>query len=188
MNTGEPAGDAAVGMSLKERARRELIHFVEISAYLFVTFAVLLFYRNELLKGSGVTAVSLGFAAGKAMILAKFLMLGEAAGVGRNFRASRLWIAIVRQAVFMWILLIVLSVIEEFLVGFAHGHSIAQTLSDYEASSVALILARTLLLLIVLLPMIATLEVSKVLGPGVLRGLLLAEERKEELAGRTERS
>ncbi len=186
MNDMEPRRNATATPGLKERATNELIRFVEISAYLFVVLAVVLFYRNELLQGSGVSSLSLGFAAGKAMILAKFLLLGESAGVGRRFRAPRLWIAILRQAFFMWVLLIVLSVIEEFLVGLAHGHSLAQTFADYEASSVKLMLARSILLLMVLLPMIATIEVSKALGPGVLRGLLLAEERTAGIDERKE--
>jgi hypothetical protein len=180
-----PDREAQLKPGLKERAKVELVRFVEVSAYLFVAFAVLLFYRNALLQGSGVSSLSLGFAAGKAMILAKFLLLGESARLGRRFRAPRLWIAIVRQAVLMWILLIVLSVLEEFLVGLAQGHSLSQTLAGYESNSVLLMLARSIVLLIVLLPMIATLELSKALGPGVLRGLLTAEERKpEEGAGR----
>jgi hypothetical protein len=180
MNTDTPDRTSPGKPSLKDRAEDELRRFLEVSAYLFVCFAVLLFYRNELLSEEGVTTISLGFAAGKALILGKFLLLGESAGIGKRWHASSLWIAILRQGILMWVLLIVLSVIEEFLVGLAHGHSFAQTLADYRAHSMLEMFAKSVLLLMVLLPMIATIELSKALGPGVLRGLLVSAERKEE--------
>lgn len=170
--------------SLKERAVDELRRYLEVSAYLFVCLSVLLFYRNELLREEGVTGISLGFAAGKALILGKFLLLGESAGLGKRWQASSLWIAILRQSILMWLLLIVLSVIEEFLVGKLHGHSFAQTLADYHSRSLLEMLAKSVVLLMVLLPMIATVELSKALGPGVLRGLLVAAERKVESTAR----
>ena len=179
MNDETPDRNHPAKSSLKERAAEELRRFLEVSAYLFVCFAVLLFYRNELLSQAGVTTISLGFAAGKALILGKFLLLGESAGIGKRWQAPSLWIAILRQALFMWALLIVLSVLEEFAVGLLHGHSLAQTLADHRGHSVLEMLARSVLLLMVLLPMIATIELSKALGPGVLRGLLVSAERKE---------
>ena len=179
MNDETPDRNHPAKSSLKERAAEELRRYLEVSAYLFVCFAVLLFYRNELLSQEGVTTISLGFAAGKALILGKFLLLGESAGIGRRWQAPSLWIAILRQALFMWALLIVLSVLEEFAVGLLHGHSLAQTLAEHRGHSVLEMLARSVLLLMVLLPMIATIELSKALGPGVLRGLLVSAERKE---------
>jgi hypothetical protein len=164
--------------SLKERAADELIRYLEVAGYLFIILAALLFYRNALLREEGVSGLSLSLAAGKALILGKFLLLGESAGIGRRFRAKTLWMAILRQAVFMWVLLIVLSVAEEFLVGLVHAHSFAQTLAGYEAHSVSVLVAKSVVLLLVLLPLIATTELSKALGPGVLRRLLMQEERE----------
>lgn len=180
MNSNTPDRNSPGQHNFKQRAADELRRFLEVSAYLFACLAVLLFYRNALLREEGVTAISLGFAAGKALILGKFLLLGESAGIGKRWRASSLWVAILRQGILMWVLLIVLSVLEEFLVGLLHGHSFAQTLAGYQEQSVLEMLAKSVLLLMVLLPMIATIELSKALGPGVLRGLLVAAERKDE--------
>ncbi len=182
MNAAD-AGPGAPGKpTIRQRAERELVRYLEVSGYLFVAFAVLLFYRNALLSEEGVSGLSLGFAAGKALILGKFLLLGESAGVGSRFRGRRLWVVILQQAILMWILLIVLSVIEEFLVGMAHGQSLSQTLVDYEAHSVVVLFSKSLVLLVVLLPLIATTELSAALGPGVLRKLLMSQERELEEA------
>jgi hypothetical protein len=188
MNTATPDNPTANNRSLKERAADELRRYFKVSAYLFLCLAALLFYRNEVLSEEGVSAIGLGFAAGKALILGKFLLLGEAAGIGRRFQAPTLWIAILRQGLFMWVLLLVLSAVEEFLVGLLHGHSLSQTLAVYRGHSVLEMVARSVLLLMVLLPMIATVELSRALGPGVLRDLLLSAERKESgAAGREDR-
>jgi hypothetical protein len=178
VNTAD-AGPVPPGRpTLKERAKEELVRYLKVSGYLFIILAALLFYRNALLREEGVSGLSLGLAAGKALILGKFLLLGESAGIGRRFRAKTLWIAMLRQAVLMWILLIVLSVAEEIVVGLVHGHSLAQTLAGYEANSVAVLVAKSVVLLLVLLPLIATAELSKALGPGVLGRLLMQEERE----------
>ena len=178
MKTADTGPSPTGRPTMKERAMDELVRYLQVAGYLFVVLAALLFYRNALLREVGVSALSLGMAAGKALILGKFLLLGESAGIGRRFRAKTLWVAILRQAVFMWVLLIVLSAVEEFLVGLAHGHSFAQTLADYEAHSVSVLVARSVVLLLVLLPLIATTELSKALGPGVLGRLLMQEERE----------
>ena len=63
------------------------------------------------------------------------------------------------------------------MVGLVHGHSLAETLAGYEAHSIEVMVARSVVLLLVLLPLVATTEISKALGPGVLRRLLMQEER-----------
>ena len=180
MNTSDTGLGPPARPTLKERARDELIRYFKVAGYLFIILAALLFYRNALLREAGVSALSLGLAAGKALILGKFLLLGESVGIGRRFRARTLWIAMLRQAVFMWVLLLVLSVAEEFVVGLVHGHSLAETLAGYEAHSVAVLVAKSVVLLLVLLPLIATTELSRALGPGVLGRLLMQEERKHD--------
>ncbi|MGB7906080.1 MAG: hypothetical protein WCF43_15405 [Steroidobacteraceae bacterium] len=158
--------------TLKERAIEEMRAFGYIASYLFVCFAVLMFYGSTLSDGSSADTFSLGAAAIKAAILAKFILIGDALGVGEKSRAPRLAGAIVTKSVQFWLLLIVLSVVEELLVGKFHGHSLASTWAAYEQKSVVQMLAKSLVVLLILLPLIATREFSRTLGPGVLRGLL----------------
>jgi hypothetical protein len=163
------------GPGLKERAREELRRFVMVSVYLFVCFAALVLYRDALLREAGTLGtVTLGFAAGKALILGKFLLLGEAAGVGSSRGAPTLLHAIVRKAVLLLVFLVVLSVLEELLVGRIHGHSFGETLAEYGRHSVLVLLAKCVLLLLALLPLVATMELSRALGPGVLKRMLLS--------------
>jgi hypothetical protein len=159
---------------IKERAREELRRFLWVSLYLYVCLAALIFYKTALMREVGVSSFVLGVALGKALILAKFLLLGEAAGVGSRSEAPTLLHAILRKSVMLFLLLIALSVLEEFVVAWFHGHSFAQTLGQFEAHSVMEMLAKCVLLLLVLLPLVAATEVSRELGPGVLRRLIFA--------------
>jgi hypothetical protein len=168
----ERAKAAAGGPSLKERAREELRNYALVATYLYVSFAALMLFRNALLQEAGLSSLPLGFAAIKALILGKFILLGEAAGVGTRIGRGTLLKAIATKALLFFLLLVVLSVLEELLVGKVHGHSFAQTLAEYERHSVLELIATGLLLLLVLLPLIATQELNRVLGPGVLRHML----------------
>ena len=121
--------------SIKQRAREELRNYAIVAGYLYVCFAALLLYKDALLQEQGLSLLPHGIAAAKALILGKFILLGEAAGVGK-----------------------------------VHGHSFAETLAEYERHSALEMLAKCLLLLLVLVPLIAFREFVGVMGPGALRG------------------
>jgi hypothetical protein len=158
--------------SVKERARDELHNYALVAGYLFVCFAVLWFYETTWTGGIDVMA-NLTAVAIKALIFGKFILIGEAVGVGSSTRAPHLLGAIVTKALQFLLLLVVLTIVEEVLVGLHHGSSIGQTLAEFERHSAVQILAKCLLALLILLPLIAIKELSRTLGPGVLQDLLL---------------
>ena len=162
--------DAAHG--LKERAREELRNYAVVSAYLYVCFGALLLYRSALLQEAGTDFLPHGAAIIKALILGKFILLGEAAGVGTRVGGRTLWRSIAAKSLLFFLLLVALTVLEELLVGKAHGRSFAQTMVELQQRSVFETLATCFLLLLVLIPLIAVKELSRALGPGVLSRLL----------------
>ena len=153
--------------TLKERAIEELHAFKLVAGYLFVESGWPLWAGAA---GAGVS--SLGAAAIKSAILAKFLLLGQALGVGETARVKRVGSAIFAKSVQLWLLVIVLSVAEELLVGRYHGKSFGATLAEFESRSIAHMVAKSLVVLLILLPLTATREFSRILGPGVLRTML----------------
>ena len=164
--------ERALKPTLKERAIEELHTFKMVAAYLFVCLAVLMFYESTLSGAAQSSLSSLGAAAIKAAILAKFLLLGQALGVGEKAPVTRVGPAIFAKSVQLWLLVIALSVVEELLVGRYHGKPFGATLADYESGSVAHMVAKSLVVLLILLLLIATREFSRTLGPGVLRAML----------------
>lgn len=155
--------------SIKDRARKELRNYAIVAAYLYVCFGALLLYKSALLQQEGVSVLPHGIAVIKALVLGKFILLGEAAGVGKSAHGRTLAGAIAIKSVQFLVLLVVLSVLEELVVGKVHGHTFAQTIAEYERHSLLQMLATSLLLLLVLVPLIAFKEFSRVIGPGALR-------------------
>lgn len=163
--------------TLKERARDELRNYAVVAAYLYVCFAVLLFYESTLLPREGGGFVLHGLAAIKALVLGKFILIGEAIGVGTHLQVGTLAKRIASRSLLLLVVLIVLSVIEELVVGRVHGHSLAETVAGYEQRSRIAMLARCLLMLLILVPLITAKELNRALGPGVLRRMLFDSAR-----------
>jgi hypothetical protein len=170
--------EAAHPAGAKERLRRELRRYLAVSAYLYVCFAAILFYKAAILSSTGEHYLPLGLAAGKALILGKFVLLGEAAGVGTRIGGGSLLQRILRNSVLFLVLLILLTIVEKIIVGLVHGHSLGQAVASLAERSWLELLASCVLMLLVLIPLVTVTEVSRTLGPGALRQLLLGPSRK----------
>lgn len=159
------------GGGVKARLREELRHYLIVSAYLYVCIGAIELFKMAVLRDTGIAYLPLGFAAAKALILGKFLLIGDAAHVGSRVGARTVLQRIVSRVALLFVLLIVLVAIEELLVGWLHGHSPASTLAEYR-HRLPEVLAMVLLLLLILVPLVAVTEVSRAMGPGALRDLL----------------
>jgi hypothetical protein len=157
---------------LKGRVASELRAYLLTSAYLLVWLAALMFYRNTLEGEAGVQAAPLGAAVAKALILGKFVLLGETMRAGYRIMAPTLVHRIVWRSLSLLLLLVALTVLEEVVVGWIHGSSPAQALADL-TSQPLVHLASCLLMLLVLIPFVAVKQLSVALGPGQLQRLVL---------------
>ena len=143
---------------LKERAREELRNYAFVAAYLYVCLGAILFYKTALLREEGVAFLPHGLAAIKALILGKFILIGEAAGVGSRVQPRSIVSAIATRTALFFLLLIVLSIIEELVVGKVHGRSLAETIAELRAHAGLEMLATSVLVLLILVPLIAFKE------------------------------
>lgn len=156
---------------MQERIREEMQRYLAISAYLFLAFCALLVLRTELMGRSESVPLLLGLAAGKALILGKFILLGEAARIGTRIRTRTLLQHIAIRSLLFLLLLIVLTIVEELIAGRVHGHSVAEVVSEFAARSRE-ITARCIVMLLLLVPFVAMTELDRVLGRGTLLRLL----------------
>ena len=163
---------------LEARVRTELRAYATTALYLYVWLATLLLYKAALLREGGPSYLPLGLAAGKALILGKFVLLGESLGVGSRLGARTLLQRIAWKSLGLFLLLVLLSLLEEFVVAWAHGRSPAQTLAEYEAHSILELGATCLLMLLVLVPFVTAKQISVALGPGVLHRVLFTAEQR----------
>ncbi|MHB2166539.1 DUF4339 domain-containing protein [Alsobacter sp. R-9] len=164
--------------SLADRARHELAAYAVIVAYLYVCFGALLLYKSAVLSHAGVSFVPLGIAAIKALVLGKFLLLLHSARVGERMgRGSRPIVAIARQALLFATLLVLLTVIEELVVGTIHGKSVGMIMSELADGSLMEAAVTSLLMVLVLTPYFALREINSELGDGVLFRMLLTPRK-----------
>jgi hypothetical protein len=76
------------------------------------------------------------------------------------------------------VVLVLLTIVEEIIVGLVHGHSLGQAVAALAEHPWPETLASCFLMLLVLIPLVTVTEMSRTLGPGALRQLLLGSSRK----------
>lgn len=161
------------GRAIGARLRGELRDYAIAALYLYVCLGALLLLEEGVRREQGVSSLHFGVALGKALILGKFMLIGEAARIGARRQSRTLLQLIVRKVLLFLVLLVALSGIEELLVGWFHGASAAETLAEYTRRSPLELFATCLLLGLVLAPYVAAREVGRALGPGGLRRVLM---------------
>ena len=164
--------------SIGQRLKHEIREYLIISLYLWVCFSTLLFYESAILQAENVKLGLLGSAAFKALILGKFILIGQAINIGGRINPGMLLQRIAWKSVAMLLLLSVFKMIEELVVGMTHGHSATQVITEFMARGWMQNIAPGVVMLLVLIPLIAYEELDKALGKGSLRRMLF--ERRQE--------
>ena len=159
--------------SIGQKLGHELRQYAVIAAYLYVCFGALILYKTAILRGEGVSYTPFGFAAIKALILGKFILMGHAAGLGDRYQHRSLVHVVARKSLLFLVMLLVLSVVEELVVGLIHGRTVAASLSEFAGGRLPETLASCVIVLLILVPYMAFREFAVVLGEGSLRQLLL---------------
>jgi hypothetical protein len=162
--TGAKESEAGVHQSLAQRARHELIAYLAISAYLFVWFAALMFYKATILRSVGVEFAPFGLAIVKALILGKFILVLEALKIGDRQQGGALIVLILKKALLFTLLLFVLTVIEEVVVGYFHGREARQALSEMGGGTLPQAFATGVLMFLVLVPYLGFRRIAQAHG------------------------
>jgi hypothetical protein len=153
------AAEAPTKVTLAQRARIELIEFLGISVYLFICFGALIAYKAAILRSVGVEFAPFGLAIVKALVSAKFIMLLEAFKLGERSKSNYYpLIAILKKSSLFAVYLIILTLIEELIVGAIHGKGAQEILSEIAGGTLPQALAVGLLLFLVMIPYFAYRE------------------------------
>ena len=116
--------------TLRQRAEHELKELAIISAYLYVTLGAVILMKTAVLHTEGIAFAPLGIAIVKAVVLGKFVLLGNLLHVGgRDISGPLIWPTLRRAFAFL-VLLVILTIIEEVVVGLFHHQSIATSLGE----------------------------------------------------------
>ena len=122
---------------LRRRTIHEFKIFAFIFLYLYITFGAIILMKTAILHAHGINFTPWGIAAVKAAILAKFMLLGHALKLGDSGKFGPLIWPTLYGAVTFMLLLVVLTIIEEIVVGFFHGRSVVSSLGELSGAHLA---------------------------------------------------
>ena len=166
--------------SLRQRAMHELKELVFTSLYLYVALGSVILMKTAVLHTRGVEISPWGIAIIKAVVLAKFMLLGEAMDIGGRTTTGPLIWPTLRKALGLLVLLIIMTIIEEAVVGLFHGQSITASLSELGGPRLEETLAGFLIMLVVLIPYCAFHVLDAALGEGRLARMFFVEREPVE--------
>lgn len=165
---------------LHQRAMRELKELVFITLYLYITLGAVILMKTAALHTEGIEFTPWGIAIVKAVVLAKFMLLGEAMKIGGRTTTGPLIRPTLVKAFGLLVLLIVMNIVEEAVVGLFHGKSIAASLGEPFGPRLEEMLAGYVIMLLVLLPYCAFRVLEEALGEGRLARMFFVEREPME--------
>ncbi len=153
----------------RERATVELREFAILSAYLFVCFIALAYFKDAVRQVHGTSFVPWTFAAIKALVSAKFLLVGRMLGLGEGMTKQHplIYSTLFRSITFLGVLAI-LTIIEEIAVGRIHGKNLADSLAELAGGTLHQVIATCVLLFLILIPYFAFRALGEVIGEHTL--------------------
>ena len=157
-------GPAKSAASFRQKAFDEFKEMAALSLYLYICFGAVVLLKAAILQDVGVHFAIWGIAAIKALLLAKFMLVGRGLQIGRKFRDRPLIWPILYHAFIFLILLLVLSTIEELIVGGIHHRPLSDSLTHIVGPTVFEGLAVCLVLFLILIPYSAYDCLEDVLG------------------------
>ena len=164
--------------SLKQRAVSELKAFIILTIYLYIAFASIVLYKTGVMREAGVDLLPWGLPLIKALLVAKFMLIGRAAHAGERFGDKPLiWQTVYRSLVFLVIVLI-LTIIEEAIVGwFHHKSSLWDPVAEIGGGNLLEFIAILFITFLIFFPYFAFQALGEVMGPKNLFSLFLKKRR-----------
>jgi hypothetical protein len=144
--------------TLPQRATHEIKELLILTAYLYITLGAVIVVKTAVLHTAGIEFAPWGLAIVKALVLAKFILVGDAMKIGEGHTGPLIWPTLHKAFGFL-LLLVILTIIEEAVVGLFHHRP----------------LAGYLIMLLVLIPYFAFQVLDDALGKGRLVRMFFVE-------------
>jgi hypothetical protein len=169
------ATETTVKTTLQQRAMHEVKEFAILAVYLYITLGAVILMKTAVLHSQGIEFAFWGVAAIKAVVLAKFMLIGNALKIGeRNSTRPLIWPTLHKAFGFL-VLLIIMTTIEQAVVGLFHRQSITSSLGELVGPRLEETIAGFLIILLVLIPFFAFRILSDALGEGRLARMFFVE-------------
>jgi hypothetical protein len=158
--------------AIASKLKTDLRQFAILAIYLYVCLSAIILYKMTIVGGSGNGFWPFGLPALKALLLAKFIMLGHAIRLGSRYKERRLIVVITTKVVLYFGLLVILSLIEEVVMAVIHGEPVARAIPGVADGSLPQVLATSFIMILVLIPYLASREIDSALDGGLWRALM----------------
>jgi hypothetical protein len=161
-----------------KKAAHEFKELIILTAYLYVAFGVIIFYKYAILRGEGIGWAPWGLAIVKALLVAKFILLARAARIGERHQDKPLiWPTLYKSAIFLAVVWI-LTVIEEAIVALLHGRPILEAIAEIGGGTPLQLIATLVLVFLIFFPYFALQSLGEVMGGHALSRLFFVERRE----------
>jgi hypothetical protein len=158
----------------REKAGEELREFIVLTAYLYICFAAVIYFKAAVLQAHDVAYAHVGLAIVKAAICAKFMLMGRVFHMGERFKNLPLIVPTLHRSFVFLLLLAVLTLIEEIVVGTIHGRTVLDSISGIAGGTFHQLVATILLIFLILVPYFAFRSLGDIVGDKTLVQLFFA--------------
>lgn len=160
--------------NLKQKAYQGLKEYLAITFYLWLVFGLFVLYRAVLLSEDHFSLIAHGIALLNALALAKVILIAQDLHFAERLNKQPLIYAAVLKSVAFAVVLAAFKILEEAGIGWYHGKSFGQSISDIGGGTLQGIFALTAILAILLVPFFAFTELRGILGKDRLRDLFFS--------------
>jgi H+/gluconate symporter-like permease len=153
---------------IKQKAIHEGQEFAGISLYLAFFFCAVVAYSSVLLGKFHVSFFSYGSALINALVIAKVILIGEYAHLGKKQEARPLVFSALNKAFLFTLLVFAFHLLEEVIKQLVHGDTIA---SAFHQIRIDILICRSLVVFCTFIPLFAFRDLQRVLGEDNFRSL-----------------
>jgi hypothetical protein len=169
----------------KEKATAELKKTLAIAIYLWVLLSMFEIHRFAVLRGidhSSISTYRIGSAAIKALIYAKFILIGDAMHLGERFTQNRVVYSVLVKSIIFALFVILCDVLEEVIIALIHGSSIGASIPRLGGGGLLGLVLVGVMATIVLIPFFLFDELQGLIGKEKLHSLILQKRSRAEAA------
>lgn len=163
--------------NFKQKAVHELEEFFGIFLYLAFFFCAIATYSMLLLNEFHVSCFVFGTALINALVIAKVILIGEYAHLGKKHEAKPLFLSAANKAFLFSLLVFAFHIVEEVIKRLWHGENFATASHRIRINE---LLARSLVIFCTFLPLFAFRELRRVLGEDNFHSLFFRTQATPE--------
>jgi len=177
------SGKGAKKGDLKKKIVHEVTEYWINVCYLTLVFAAFTQYRRFLLAAHDITYTNYGFAVIEALVLAKVIMIGEVARLGRGLERKPLIYPTLYKTVVFTLFVGVFTLIEHGIKGLWKGEGFTSGIADFLGKGFNEILANSIIVFIAFIPFFGIKELGRVLGEDKIRALFFRRRADQGIVG-----